>query len=272
VFDTAVAPPRATATGKFVDMTPKPDTPVAAPVIDEPVTAPEIPLPPGTRRINGRIIRRTRGHITRWDELVPQPPKHVQVRGREGDLEWRRVTPPDRINWQAEDNPAAEVEVMHREYHFRPFDVREPSPLHDEMDRAIAAGFTAWAAELAAKSKLRPRPEFPGEKMLGQCHVGRGYLKIYPGDEKTRDYLRRHAAGDWGEHGRLEDVTLDDDCRWCPPAFSIGTQNAVAVERGAGIVRSSFPIVIEKTRGVETIEIMTSIGECTFVTCPRRGG
>jgi hypothetical protein len=252
-----------------VDMSPK-GAPVAVEAIPEPVTAPEAPLPRGARRIRDRVVLRDRsgGGIVRWYELTPQPPQRVEIPGQGV----RSLPQPDRATCFAEDNPAAEVEAMHREYQFlRTIDPRPPDELWDWLDKKIADGDRVGVEIYIASNKVKPRVPLTGLP-LGTCHIGRGYLKLCQTDDQTREYLRRHATGDWGEHGRLDDVTLCDDSRWCPPAFGTSVINAVAVERGVGIVRSAFPITIEKTRGVEHIEIMTSIGDCTFITCPRRGG
>jgi hypothetical protein len=59
---------------------------------------------------------------------------------------------------------------------------------------------------------------------------------------ELRECLVRHGAGDWGEHGRLEDVELNADHRFAPFLFSMGVQNAVACEQRAGPIISRWPV------------------------------
>jgi hypothetical protein len=118
------------------------------------------------------------------------------------------------------------------------FDPREPSPIHDEMERAIAAGFEAWAAQLAAQNKVKARPEIIGRFPLGKCWCTRG---VSYDAATARKFLRQHVT--------QESTELDDDARWCPVLAGIHAENAVAIETGRGLVRSRFGIEIPEMRG-----------------------
>jgi hypothetical protein len=58
--------------------------------------------------------------------------------------------------------------------------------------------------------------------------------------------------------------------RWCPVLFSAAVQNAIAIARGAGVLKSIHPRLFEKHRGVESIKITSLIGQATYIYIPTR--
>ena len=70
--------------------------------------------------------------------------------------------------------------------------------------------------------------------------------------------------------GQASDAELTDDARWCPPLFGTSVINARAVEIGSGLVRSVYPIVFEKSRGLEEARIVTYLNTTTIIYAPSR--
>ena len=91
-----------------------------------------------------------------------------------------------------------------------------------------------------------PKSKFP----LGEILVTARYLGLLGiTNDEIISALRRHADGDFGVFGRLEDATIDDDSRWCPVLRSRLVQNAVSIEAGEGIAQSSYPFPVLPDRG-----------------------
>jgi hypothetical protein len=85
-------------------------------------------------------------------------------------------------------------------------------------------------------------PEAPtGRFDLGEISAsqGVGLLGVDP-----RTLLRKHLAGDLGEHGFL-DEPLDDDQVFAPCLSDAGVQSRVAFQRGHGVIMSSYPVGAE---------------------------
>ena len=160
---------------------------------------------------------------------------------------------------------------MKESFHWRKFDRSESDPERDEFETILKVS-PFLAARFAAKFGIKPRKSPPGIFDTGECFLSVGYIKLELGIDATREYLTQHATGQWGSFGRLEDVTLDDDSRFAPVAFSTATENAWCIERGSGIVRSCYPIVLDKRRPVDEVHVVSVIGQATCVFCPTRGG
>jgi hypothetical protein len=106
-----------------------------------------------------------------------------------------------------------------------------------------------------------PPPRFP---------VGNRYriARCDPFLESTFvDAIASHAAGDFGAHGHLDAVALDDDARWAPElSHSVAVLNAVSVEAGSGVVRSRFaaPERYEPGWFVEAATLLDGGGGVTY--------
>jgi hypothetical protein len=219
---------------------------------------------------NRRIEKETRGGIIMWREceLVPAT---VEERFDRSTGEKRTIQHPATTKElrRCIDAPHAVIEALQQEHNaWRVFDPREPNELWDWLEQKIAAGDRVGVEIYIASNKVKPRVPLTGLP-LGSCFKSRGTLvpslAAWLTDDALRTLLKRHANGDWGMHGHLADVELDDDRRWCPPLFGVATVNAVAVESGRGLVRSIYPETFEKTRGVEEIRIVTWIGQATYI-------
>jgi hypothetical protein len=85
------------------------------------------------------------------------------------------------------------------------------------------------------------------------------------GADVRREYIKRHASGDWGVVGHIDDAKdLTDDQRWCPVLFGKAVENAVAIEMGAGLVESFYPRVFGEGRGTESVRVVTLVSELTL--------
>jgi hypothetical protein len=208
----------------------------------------------GVRTIQGRKIERhscvdsfTRERYFRFMEVDRPPPiekhNHNAVTGDKiVVLEYR----PHVIRWDSGGGPGEQMRELlgkldtSRNPNFPTlleFDPREPSPIHDEMERAVAGGFPAWGAQLAAQNKIGPRAKIGGFG-LGTCWLVRGV----PCDPPT---IRRFVA----EHANQKPAELDDDSRWCPLLGCPGAENGVAIESGSGLVRSRFEHQVPEVTG-----------------------
>lgn len=129
---------------------------------------------------------------------------------------------------------------------FLPLDVGPADPVAPEVSRLEEMGLHESAKAVRAASPA-PEPD-PLLALLGtveydakSCHA------LGFNAEFLEPLLRRHAAGDWGVIGRLDDVEIGDDERLLPEAFGPEVRNAVALDRRRGMVRSVYAVAIVAT-------------------------
>jgi hypothetical protein len=91
---------------------------------------------------------------------------------------------------------------------FAPFDPREPSRLHDQLEQADAAGFQELADAFRISAKVKDRGTIKGRFALGAVLARRGM----PTDETT---IRRFLH----QHSNMSAIELTDEQRWCPALF-----------------------------------------------------
>lgn len=262
-----------------VDLIPAPSTVRTVAEIPEPELPPPAAVvsPPDRNRrvIHGRELQRSHmpGGAILWEQAEIIPERTEKRPTGRGAVTTTVVKIPAKrvVLWKKGINPADEARVMKESFHWRKFDRSEADPEHDEFDALLKVS-TFFAAKFAAQFKIKPRKPLPGIFDLGECLISTGYVKLDLGPDRTREYLTQHATGQWGTVGRIEDVVLDDESRFAPVAFGTATENAWCIECGWGIVRSSFPIVLNKQRPPESVEIVSIIGEATCAFCPSRGG
>lgn len=221
----------------------------------------------GAREINGRIIEcESRGGAIVYRTVDRPPPFETQrLDQKTGSIVRGVVRPQQRVLWAAELDPQGTMHTLERSLCLGEFDPREPSPILDELERARAAGFEVLAAECMARLKPEPRKELPGFG-LGRCYASRGARKV---TNAFRDYLGRHAAGDHGTLGTSVGIEPTEDQLWCPVAFGVDVQNAVAIRSGEGIVRSIYQVDCGEKDRLEELKIFTWIGRQTIVYNPR---
>lgn len=131
---------------------------------------------------------------------------------------------------------------------FLPLEVGPVDPVASEVARLEEMGLHESAKAVRAASPA-PEPD-PLLAPLGavqydakSCHA------LGFNAEFLEPLLRRHAAGDWGIIGRLDDVEVGDDERIVPEAFGPEVRNAVALDRRAGVVRSVYAVAIAQQSG-----------------------
>ena len=117
------------------------------------------------------------------------------------------------------------------------FDPYPPEPARAEVARLEALGFAELARETSARLKLGPREPL-GVIPLGSVGVD---PTVNVSQDEVRAILKRFASGDFGSWGVLADVRLDDDMRFAPEAFDVATRNALALERGFGVLFGEYP-------------------------------
>jgi hypothetical protein len=122
------------------------------------------------------------------------------------------------------------------------FDPRDPSRLHDTLERAKRDPDYSELAELAeANLKVKERPgRYRGRFPLGACWCVRG-LPGQPDGATLRRFVREHVT--------QEPVELDETSRWCPPLACPNAENQMAIETNHGLVRSKFSFDVEETQG-----------------------
>jgi hypothetical protein len=223
------------------------------------------------RVIRGRrIIRLQSREGLIWREISDPKPLKTTITGAQGETSAVTEYSSPQILWEAGGDTSQEISRLMEQVRFSEFDPREPSPLHDELDAAVKAGFGALVAEFELRNKVKPRQVLTGLP-LGQCYVSRGIGLLPCPIASLRQHLHNHAHGEWGSIGRASEVgELGDDQAWCPSLFGPAIQNAAAVKAGRGLVRSVFPHVYSLTRGSEELKIITLIGHTTLVYAPSR--
>jgi hypothetical protein len=192
------------------------------------------------RVINGMTITRySRNGVTIWRSVERRPPVEIKAYDKRAGETVTTVYQDERILWQGSLDLNAD---RGRFAHIRliEFDARPPSPLHDQLERAKAAGFSELAEAFELAAKVKARDSIRGRFPLGKVSRSLGTARAQIGDEELRGFLRRHINGDFGVHGKLADVALSDDQRWVPPLYSQAVQNAVAIESGSGVIKSRF--------------------------------
>jgi hypothetical protein len=194
----------------------------------------------------------------------------VEVSGPYGKSESRYEPVADQIVWQAPD-PVAEVEALGQEQPgWRELDPRPTDKLWNALERAARdPDYDILVAKYVKDEGIAPRIPLKGIP-LGQCFRSFGTVKVNLNDDALRELLKLHANGQWGLNGKLADVVLDDDMKWCPAIFSVAVCNAVAVERGVGAVCSVYPRTFGQTRGVERVKVATLINQGTYIYIPSR--
>lgn len=220
-----------------------PARPAKATTIEATVETPAAPVDPNVRVIDGRTIHRIpsfdRASGERffvYREVVEQPPV-VREAGIDPETGLPRLLTqhkPPVVVWEAGGSATAKFHAVSHVVDSAEFDARVPSAIHDEMDRLVASGFAETAALLA--DKLPPRPGIPGQVFdLGAVRASR---RLGFDAATVRGFLYRHAAGDFGTHGKLTD--LSDEARFAPPVFGPLACSIVAIEEGAGLVVSRY--------------------------------
>lgn len=229
----------------------------------------------GVRMIGSRRIEKhIRGSLITWQEIIrPEPIERPSYNPTTGLTHTLLDHQAAKVVWRDARDPHDAIQGLTRQ-HADEFDPREPDDLNSLIEEAKATRFAPLAdllVAIAAKSncKIKPRPIIGGIP-LGRCLVTRGVGKLPVGPEELREYIARHANGDWGANGRLDDVDLDDDKRWAPVLFGVSVENAVSVEAGQGLVQSVYPRVFVKQRGEESLRITTLIGHMTVCWTPNR--
>lgn len=224
---------------------------------------------PNTMEIQGREIcrrlakDRSSGE-TYWRYLEVRPAYTIEDEHfdpRIGAMSRRMVHVGEKLLWEHCANHAGKLATLDEQVATVEFDARIPSPLHDEMDRALAAGFEAWGAMFAASHKLRPRPQLEGRLFdVGNCRSSR---KL-PFDVITlRAMVHRHQRGDHGVHGDVGDVELTEAMRFCPAIFGVLACNAVAIEAGEGLIVSRYGAESVNKYGETRAE---DVGVCTLLS------
>jgi hypothetical protein len=222
------------------------------------------------RRIEVRVIagRRIEKHTLPgaivWREVHRREPIEVQHFDQETGTTTTGLQYFDpRIVWEDAINPtAARARFAH--VRLRDFDPREPSPLHEQLERARQAGFVELveAFSLAAKVKARlPLAGFDLGDVKLSYNVGNRRIAR---DQEVRGYLRQHA------NQELPEPT--DDQLWCPMLFDEPIQNVAALASVFGAVKSRFMsegdppapysgavCAVDNRRKSEQIEIWTII-------------
>jgi hypothetical protein len=162
-------------------------------------------------------------------------------------------------------DPRATIEHIRNYGVWDEIDPRPPSPIHDEAERAIKAGFEAWGAQLMAMAKVKERPKLEGAFAVGRVYVSRAVTRL---NVDYRGYLTRHAGGDHGDWGRLADARLDEEARFLPTGQL--QANLWAIEyRGRGLVVSAYTTKLEEGR-MDVIKVVTLIGDSTYIYSPAR--
>jgi hypothetical protein len=119
-----------------------------------------------------------------------------------------------------------------------PFDHREPSPIHDEYERAIAHGFEAWGATLLQMAKVKTRPEVKGRFDVGE-------VRVQPGTRADAATIRRFLR----EHINIQPIELTEDEEWGPPLRGVHVENECAIRNASGLVRTFYPVEVPATSG-----------------------
>jgi hypothetical protein len=210
----------------------------------------------GVRVIGGRRIERqscvdkfTGDRFWRFQDIErPAPIERESYNELTGDrllvlehatpiLRWSSESPGEQ--WQEQWTRLASVSRDPHHPALAKFDPREPSPLHDQLERAKAAGFGELAELAQANLKIEDRvPFLRGHFPVGECWCRQ------PGtfDAATiRHFL--------GKHVKQDLVEPSEDDAWCPPRAGVDVENAVAIESGHGLIRSRFEIPIPEIRG-----------------------
>lgn len=118
-------------------------------------------------------------------------------------------------------------------------DVHPTDAVSAEIEMLEREGRAASAALL--RRAYDPAPRDPALVALGRVAWGsRNWALNGWAVDVAKNLVGRHAAGDFGDHGLLSDVRLDDDRRAIPMAYPQAVRNAVALERRSGFVLSEY--------------------------------
>ena len=134
-----------------------------------------------------------------------------------------------------------------------------PEPIETDL-QLFGVAYPALADLIRAKFKIvAPTPNAtPGALFpLGSVRIQSNLSTWLADGVKVDDLVVRHAAGDLGQLGQLADVTLDADMLWCPHVFDSNVRARVAIERGAGLVCSCYPVAPAVNRAAVTVSVAT---------------
>jgi hypothetical protein len=114
------------------------------------------------------------------------------------------------------------------------------SQLDQDLERfRLTHGLVARALEPLIRDFYERTPD-DGPVQLGETSLPRKPRPL--AKETWRWAVAQHGLGDFGAFGKLAKATPTDDDRFAPIFASVPARNRIAIEAGAGIVRSRFEV------------------------------
>jgi hypothetical protein len=216
-------------------------------------------------------------------------------------LRWRiediRATFDERSNKLSEPLPGwlsapdSEMDTLHQKAYglqAGPFNV--PGSVHPatgELAELRRLGLHL-TAEMLAKDTGHALPDpISGLFSAGSMRVTRRLIETKPvvTADHLVEFLRRHVAGDLGDHGHVDQAVATDDDRWCPPlCASLAVRSKVSIEAGKGLVFSVYRHAVPRLeqspaygvmcdeRHVSIITVIDPAGNHTLICDQGEGG
>src|SRR4051812_12401231 len=114
----------------------------------------------GVRVINGRTIERhERGGVVTWQEITrPEPIERPAYNAESGKTLCMIAHQDAVVAWRDCRAPGETIEQIMPNVWPDPLDIRESSPLHDQLERARSSGFAELAEAFSLTAKVKARP------------------------------------------------------------------------------------------------------------------
>jgi len=198
---------------------------------------PEPPLP-DARLIQGQWLVKRRGRTYACRPSV-RPDGTPETRSIYQPIENGAIL--DDVSPVCDEPGRLEAAFQSADCRMAPVSLHDDEPIDAEINRLIEMGLNAVADMLREKHPRPPRVAYGG-LALGVVQASTSIHRLGPGPARDdlRPFLKRHAQGDYGDRGKLAEVELNDDAREFPGAFGGAVMNAVSIERGFGLVWSTY--------------------------------
>jgi hypothetical protein len=230
-------------------------------------------MQPEWRKIENRLIGKLRsGFPNAFLERVPERMnKSVRMHGGPGDS---ADGPKMCDGWQYDELEELSrlADLEHEEQYSTSYPDSPPRVGLDGELEKLSLGLPCLAERLRLVLDCFEPSAQPKLFLLGECRLSRAAANELCKVVDFGDLINRHQSGDW-----FSRVDITDDMRHCPvlPCFSADIRAAAAVEAGAGIVASNWPVPRAPDGGeyrgpYQAIHIITVLGDHTFIHATRQ--
>jgi hypothetical protein len=181
-------------------------------------------------------------------------------------LGWERRPGETRRLWCGIDHPSEELLPLLR-LNIAEFEPDPPPPIIAELREFEKQGASALVAWAIANLKVEPNPPFPGRHWMGKkIWLERQVRTILNlgGQAEILECLRKHGSGNHGDYGRLEDIELTEEMRFCPLLHGPLARNKASFESDRGLVQSCYTARWREGR-TDSIAVTTNLHDTTVI-------